>query len=181
MNAEGFSINQIIIMAQFEMRQAIAQLQVEEKGREVASLQGRVAGYKELIANIAKNFRLTQRDLEDEGDEPCKIPDLNDDDLAMVNEDVNVLLAREEWAAVLERVESNVYSWKNSLFYDGENTRDLDIAQGKYQGQKIYESFFNAVSDEVARRAAEAAEKAKQPSLFDKEGNVLQFEGAAAT
>lgn len=29
MNAEGFALNQIIIMAQFEMRLAISQLQVE--------------------------------------------------------------------------------------------------------------------------------------------------------
>lgn len=180
MNSEGFALNQIIIMAQKEMRLAIAQLQVEDKGREVASLQGRVAGYKELIGNIAHNFHLTELMLEDEGDEPVCIPDMKDEELDIVNYDARNLLAREEWKAVVERVESNVYAWKNSLFYEGESTRDLDIAQGKYKGQKIYESFFDAVQNEVERRAKKAAEKAKQPSLFDTEGKVLQFEGASA-
>jgi hypothetical protein len=180
-NSEGFALNQIVIMAQHEMRLAIAQLQVEDKGREVASLQGRVAGYKELVANIAKNFCLTESMLEDNGDEPSKIPELTDDDLEVVDYDAKALQEREEWKAVMERVESNVYAWKNELFYSGESTRDLDIAQGKYNGQKIYESFFEAVQNEVERRAMEAAEKAKQPSLFNEEGKVLQFEGAAAT
>jgi hypothetical protein len=178
MNSEGFALNQIIIMAQFEMRQAIAQLQVEDKGREVASLQGRVSGYKELIANLAKQFHFSEPMLEDEGDEPTKIPDLSDDDLEVVDLDAKKLIEREEWKAAMERVESNIYGWKNDLFYEGESTRDLDIAQGKYQGQGIYESFFEAVKNEVERRAAEAEEKAKQPSLFDEGGKVLEFSGA---
>jgi hypothetical protein len=180
MNSEGFALNQIIIMAQPEMRLAIAQLQVEDKGREVAKLQGRVAGYKNLIANIAGNFHLTQTMLDDNGDEPVKIPDLKDEELDIVNYDARILLEREEWKAVMERVESNIYSWKNSLFYDGECVRDLDLTQGKYQGQKIFENFFNAVQGEVERRAKEAAEKAKQPSLFDEGGKILAFESAAS-
>jgi hypothetical protein len=165
-------------MAQHEMRLAIAQLQVEEKGREVAKLQGRVAGYKELVSNIANNFGLTQFMLEDNGDEPVKIPDMKDEELDVVNYDAKNLLARPEWKQVMDRVESNIYAWKESLFYYGDCVRDLDIAQGKHTGQKIFESFFNSVFDEVARRAKEAAEKAKQPSLFNESGKVLAFEGA---
>ena len=180
MNAEGFALNQIIIMAQSEMRRAIAQLQVEDKGREVAALQGNVAGYKELIGNIAARFHLSQIMLEDEGDEPFKIPDLTDDDLAVVDSDAKALMGREEWQAVLERVESNIYAWKNELYYGGSSTRDLDIIQGKHKGQKIFEAFFESVQNEVERRAAEAAEKAKQPTLFDEGGRVLEFRSAGA-
>ncbi len=180
MNGHGFAINQIVITAQKEMRDAIARLQVEEKGREVASLQGQVAGYKEIITIVAANFYLTQFELEDNGDEPVKIPDLSDEDLTVVEADAKTLLEREEWKDAIKRVEANVYAWKNSLFYQGESTRDLDIAQGKYRGQKIYEQFFNAVEHEVDRRAKEAAEKAKQPSLFDEGGRVIQFAGGEA-
>jgi len=180
MNGQGFSLNQIIISAQKEMRDAIARLQVEDKGREVASLQGQVAGYKEIINIIAGRFHLSQYELEDNGDEPCKIPDLSDADLNVVSADAKFLLERDEWKEVIERVEANVYQWKNSLFYSGESTRDLDIAQGKYKGQKIYEQYFRSVDNEVERREREAAEKAKQPSLFDEGGRVIQFESAQA-
>lgn len=180
MNGYGFALNQIIISAQKEMREAIARLQVEDKGREVASLQGKVAGYKEIINIIAGRFHLSQFELEDNGDVPQVIPELSDEDLEVVDTDAKVLLLREEWKEVIERVEANVYAWKNSLFYSGESTRDLDIAQGKHNGQKIYEQFFRAVENEVERRARLAAEKAKQPSLFNEEGKVLQFQGAGA-
>ena len=180
MNGQGFALNQIIISAQKEMRDAIDKLQVEEKGREVASLQGHVAGYKEIISIIAGRFHLFQYELEDNGDEPAKIPDLTDADLEVVSMDAKFLLDRYEWKEVMERVEANVYQWKNNLFYAGESTRDLDIAQGKYKGQKIYEQFFRAVDNEVERRAKEAAEKAKQPSLFDEGGRVIPFESANA-
>lgn len=180
MNGQGFSLNQIIITAQKEMREAIDRLQVEEKGREVASLQGHVAGYKEIINIIAGRFHLSERELEDNGDEPANIPDLSDEDLEVVALDAKTLLEREEWEAVIERVEANVYSWKNNLFYYGESTRDLDLAQGKYRGQKIYERYFHSVDNEVDRRAKEAAEKAKQPSLFDHDGKVLAFAEAQA-
>lgn len=140
-----------------------------------------MAGYKEIISNIAKNFYLTQSMLEDNGDEPVKIPDMKDEELDIVNYDAKGLLARPEWKQVIDRVESNVYSWKESLFYYGDCVRDLDLAQGKHIGQKIYESFFNAVQGEVERRAREAAEKAKQPSLFAEDGKVLQFAVAGLT
>jgi len=175
MNGQGFALNQIIISAQKEMRDAIARLQVEDKGREVASLQGQVAGYKEIIGIIAAKFHMTQFELEDNVDEPVSIPDMKDEDLEIVNLDTINLKGREEWLEVIERVESNVYQWKNDLFYAGESTRDLDIAQGKHKGQKIYEQFFNAVENEVERRIKEAAEKAKTPSLFDEGGKVIQF------
>lgn len=180
MNGQGFALNQIIISAQAEMEDAIARLQVEEKGREVASLQGRVAGYKEIIGIIAAKFHLSQIMLEGNGGEPAKIPDLTDEDLEVVNLDMRNLRERQEWKDVIERVEANVYAWKNSLFYSGESTRDLDIAQGKYKGQGIYEQFFSAVESEVTRRTREAAEKAKTPSLFDQGGKVIQFTGAQA-
>jgi len=180
MNGQGFALNQIIILAQSEMSNAIDKLQVEEKGREVAKLQGKVAGYKEIINIIAAKFHLSQYSLENNGDEPAKIPDLSDEDLEIVNLDMLTLRERLEWQEVIDRVEANIYNWKNILFYEGESTRDLDLVQGKYEGQGIYGQFFSAVEREVERRAKEAAEKAKQPSLFDEGGKVIQFNSANA-
>jgi hypothetical protein len=180
MNFQGIALGQIIISAQSEMRKAQAQLEVEEKGREVASLQGHIAGYKEIIANDAARFHLSEFMLEDTGEEPFKIPDLSDDDLETMRMDVETLTAREEWKEVLSKVELNIDSMKNSLLYCAESTRDLDICQGKYKGQEIFKSFFNSVESEVSRRAKEAEKKRKAPSLFDEKGNVVEFANASS-
>lgn len=180
MNGKGIALNQIIIHAQSEMRTAQAQLEVEEKGREVAKLQGKVAGYKEIISIIAAKFSLSEIMLEDTGENPFKVPDMTDDDLEILRIDTEGLKTSEQWGQVIARVESNIDHWKDALFYGGESTRDLDLSQGKYEGQGIFKSFFSSVDSEVERRAKEAEKKRKAPSLFDDCGNVVEFAPVAS-
>ena len=176
----SIALNQIIIRAQHEMKLAQARLEVEEKGREVAKLQGHVAGYKEIIGIIAGRFHLHQSMIEETGDEPFIVPELSDEDLETLRLDVADLTEREEWIQVLQRVEANIDGMKSLLLFKADSARDLDICQGKHQGQIIYESFFNSVEQEVERRAKEAEKKRKQPSLFeDGTSNVVQFPARA--
>jgi hypothetical protein len=168
----GASLNQIIITAQFEMKLCQAKLEVEESGRLVARLQGNVAGYKKLIANIAARYHLTQIFLDDTGDNPLVIPDLEDENFELLRHDVEMLRISDQWKEVIAAVDANIVRFKDFLLYEAEKTRDLDLTQGDYEAQTVYGKVFKAVEEENQRRKAEAAKKAKErnemiPGLMD--------------
>jgi hypothetical protein len=168
----GAALNQIIIMAQFEMKLCQAKLEVEESGRIVARLQGNVAGYKKLIANIAARYHLNQAFLEETGDRPLVVPDLEDENFEMLRHDVEMLRISDEWKEVIANVDVNIIRFKDYLLYEAEKTRDLDLTQGDFEAQTVYNKFFNAIKDDNDRRRKEAAKKEKErkemiPGILD--------------
>lgn len=179
----GLIINQIIATANYEMRMAIDRLQVEESGRDVAQDQGKVAGWKELISNLSANFHLIQALLEDNGEEPVSIPDLSDEELEAWKIDADLVRSTDEWKAVIARIEENILMLKNHLLFCAEKTRDLDIDQGKYRAQMIYQNVFEAIERELSRREAKKKEDKDAMPLFEGDApavadRVIDFAGA---
>jgi hypothetical protein len=166
----GLILTQLVTTANYEMRMAIDRLQVEESGRDVASDQGKVAGWKELIGNLSAAFHLEQYFLEDNGEDPVKIPDLSDGELETYRLDADMIRNTEEWTAVIARIQDNIDMLKSHLLFTAEKTRDLDIDQGKYQAQMIYRNIFDAIDYEIKRREAKAQEDEEAMPLFSEDG-----------
>lgn len=158
----GFALNQIIIIAIHKMGVCKDDLETEESGRVVASLQGKIAGYKEIINILAAEFSLTQSMLDDTGDVPFDIDKAQDEEIDVIGASIEALRKRDEWTKVLGRVEENVVALKDFLLFSAEKSRDLDICQGKYAAQTVYKSFFSQVESEVSYRQRKREEKQKE-------------------
>ena len=165
-NDAGLAIDQIVVTANAEMRTARARLEVEENGREVASLQGKVAGYKRLIGHMAAEFGLTEFAIEDLGDAPIRVPDMADPTLEALSAGIALLLLDPRWAAVLARIEAHVEEMKTRLLFEAEKSRDLDLCQGQYKGETVYRNLFDAVKWETEKRANKREDARKNPQLF---------------
>jgi hypothetical protein len=159
-------LNEIIVIVNDEMRQAHIKLEFEESGREVAALQGHVAGYKLLLSYLSAEFHLVQTILEDNGERPMVIPDMSDDELAVFNHDVESFKGLEEWRRVLNKIDERTEDLKNHLLFGAEKTRDLDISQGTYKGMTVFSRLFNAVEHEVERREEKKEKEKKEMPLF---------------
>jgi hypothetical protein len=160
-------INQIIIIANDEMRRARERLEVEESGRELAALQGNLVGYKNLVAHMAAEFELPQIFIEDSGDAPLRIPELDDEVLETFAVEVETLKDDRRWESVEARIDHDIGELKNHLLFKAEKSRDLDLCQGQYKGETVYTRLFEKVRDELERRHAAQAKKAKEPELFE--------------
>lgn len=160
------AINQIITIANSEMRTARERLEVEESGREVASLQGKIKGFNILIGHMSAEFGLTQIAIEDLGDRPLLMSVLTDEQLFELEQDVEALKADPRWLAVIERIQQDDEASKNFLLFEAEKSRDLDLRQGQHKAEEIYKQLFYQVKNESKRRQDERERKAKNPELF---------------
>lgn len=167
----NFALDEILTKAFHENNVDLAKLQVEENSRNVASLQGHIAGYKELVKIISEEFTVSPgwcAVAQDSAEADIVLPDMSDEAIAELSADaMNLIKNSEAWGKVLSRIEEKTTTLKDRLFFDGHSTRDLDLAQGHYHGMTIYEAFFKAIDNEVERR-----EKAKK----DRDGE-LPFDG----
>lgn len=168
-----FALDAILTKAFHENNVDLAKLQVEDNGRSVASLQGHIAGYKELVRIISDEFIVSPgwcTIAQDSADEDLVLADMSDEAIAELNADaMNLIKNSEQWDKVLRRIEEKTIELKDRLFKDGHSTRDLDLAQGHYYGMTIYEAFFKAIDNEMERR--ERAKKDKEGELpFDGDG-----------
>lgn len=168
-----FALDAILTKAFHENFVDLAKLQVEENGRNVASLQGHIAGYKELVRIISEEFVVSPGWLnvaQDSSENDIVLPDYTDEAIDELHEDAKNLIENSEaWRKVVSRIADKTSSLKDDLFSKGHSTRDIDIAQGHYYGMTIYESFFDAIKNEIERR--EAARKEKESELpFDEDG-----------
>ncbi len=161
----ALAIDQIITIANSEMRTARERLEVEESGREVASLQGKIKGFNILLGHMCAELDLTQVAIEDLGDRPLYMSELTDEQLDVIEQDVAALKADLRWVAVLARIEADIEALKNHLLFTAEKSRDLDLSQGQYKAEEVYKRLFNQVENEGKRRKKEREEKAKAPEL----------------
>jgi hypothetical protein len=163
---ESLAINWIIVLANAEMRKDRARLEVEDNGREVAGAQGRIVGYKKLVGGMAAEFRLTQVAIEDLGDEPVEMKELDDDTLDALDQDITTIQKGDEWKALLARIEADIEGMKDHLLFRAEKSRDLDLCQGQYKGETIYQRLFNSVQSESKHREEKREQERKNPKLF---------------
>jgi hypothetical protein len=162
----ALAIDQIIVIANDEMRLARERLEIEESGREVASLQGKIRGFNILLGHMYAELGLTQIAIEDLGDKPLDMRELTDDQLQVLEADVETLQVNPAWLAVLERIGKDDEDSKNFLLLDAEKSRDLDLRQGQHKAEEVYKRLLYQVENEANRRQKEREEKAKNPELF---------------
>jgi hypothetical protein len=166
------AIDQIITLANNEMQKDRDRLEVEDSGREVAALQGKIVGYKKLIGSVAAEFGLSQGSIDYLGGAPLKINDLEDATLDRLTFDIATLRDDPAWRAVLARIDVDVENMKTHLLFEAEKSRDLDLCQGQYKGETVYKTLFNLVENETKRREAEREKKRKNPELFEGEASA---------
>lgn len=169
----GRVLNELVTIINSEVRIAKGKLLVEEGGRDIASLQGHVSGWGQLLNALCAEFGLTQTFIEDLGDEPQKVPDLTDLDVFLLEEEVKEFMACEQWARVTERVDIRTNELKDHLLFSAEKTRDLDVDQGQYLAMQWPHKFFNHVSVVATIRREKQEEEAKR------RGEELNFEESA--
>lgn len=179
-------ISQIVTRTHETMRILRQRLEVEERGPEVASIQGQLVGLKNFLGHMVHAFHLSPILLEDTGDIPVKIADLTDEQLVKVNEEAARVQKTDEWKALLGRIEADIEDIKYHLVYDATQARDLHLGQGTRKGLLEYKALFQAIENEQVRRK----ELAKEPDLpFEKPaeksteetGLVVRRFGALAT
>ncbi len=164
----SITISQLVVRANKAMRLAHAQLEVEDGGREVAKLQGNIAGHKQFIEDLSAEFGLTQFFLDDTGDTALKLPDLDEAQLEAIQADINIIKDSSAWKRLLERIDVRTQEMKDFLLEEADKSRSLDICQGKHQAHIAYQSFFNAVEDALTVARMRAAEK-KSELPFDED------------
>jgi hypothetical protein len=152
---DGNVLNFLVATLNSKIRDCKNKLEVEEKSKEVAFLQGNLSGYKTLIGYLCKEFELKQCFIEDAGEQ---IPDLHGCDTAYIKKlwlDLKSLLADERLKKVTDAVTSKILELKEVLFFEAASARDLYIIQGQHQGITVYHSVFQTIQDEFERRSQE--------------------------
>jgi hypothetical protein len=137
------------------LRDCKNRLEIEEKSKEVASVQGHISGYKDLINCLCAEFGLTQVAVEDNGDKAPNLPKYARAHIILINQELDILLESAEWKRVLENVQQKTEEMKDFLLFMAENSRDLYITQAKRQGITIFEDIFQNIRDEQKQRERE--------------------------
>jgi hypothetical protein len=97
---------------------------------------------------------------QDSSENDIVLPDYTDEAIDELHEDAKNLIENSEaWRKVVSRIADKTSSLKDDLFSKGHSTRDINIAQGHYYGMTIYESFFDAIKNEIERREAQEKKK----------------------
>jgi len=160
-------LTEIVTRAIWGQKESHQKLEIEESGRVVATLQGKIAGYKQLLNLIGESFELHGpwcAVIEDSNDRPIEITEMSDAYLSELKYGVKVFREYHvSFDKVVKAIQAETESLKNYLLFEADKTRELDVGQGKYKGMMLYNDFFKAVEAEVERR-----EKNKKETLdFD--------------
>ena len=122
-------INLLLANIARETKICKGQLEVEESGRKVATLQGKITGFKRMVNHLSAEFSITQNQIDSIGDEPPLIPDLRDHDVHELNtQRVVIEGASDEWKKVIDRIKKDYETLKDDLLYSASSTRDLDLS-----------------------------------------------------
>lgn len=162
----NIALNHLIIRSNAEENAAKIQLEIEESNRKVANLQGKVSGHRRLMTYLADKFHFSQHALEYNGEQPEALPDMEDIEFGALVVSIQDLRTRPEWHEVESEIAHATEEIKTHLLISAEKTRDLDVAQGTYQGMTMYRDFFRSVETEHQRRDEKAKKDREQPGLF---------------
>jgi hypothetical protein len=159
------AINYLIVKSNMDERKYKGDLEIEESGRVLANLQGKVSGHRKFIAFLTDRFNLSPHVTQDSG-ESESIEDFDDPHLYALQISIADMQSRQEWRYFINDVDTEISILKNNLLYSAEKSRDLDIAQGTYQGLTFYNEAIRNVTREIERREEKAKKEREQPGLF---------------
>jgi hypothetical protein len=151
----GDLLNLLIVTINGRMRECKDKLEIEEKSKEVAFLQGNITGYKNLISYLCSEFNFTQVTVEDNGEDAPKLPECSDAYINSLIEGLETLEEMESWKRVMARISESANGLKNFLLCDAGNARDLYLSQAQWRGLTIYQDVFESVKNEYKRRSEE--------------------------
>lgn len=164
---DNLVLAEIVTRAIWGQKESHQKLEIEESGRVVATLQGKIAGYKQLLNLIGESFDFHGpwcAVIEDSDDKPIDITEMSDAYLSELKSGVKVFREyHESFDKVTKGIQAETESLKSYLLFKADKTRELDVCQGKYKGMILYNDLFKAVEEESERR-----EKNKKETLdFD--------------
>jgi hypothetical protein len=151
----GVLLNLLIVTINCTMRHCKERLEIEKKAKEVAFLQGKLAGCKELLNHLCGQFGLRQEIVEDTGESMPEIQNYSTPHIMKLWRDLQAVRNDARWDSVLERVNTETENIKNSLLQVANNSRDLYILQSKHQGMTVFINLFKAIEAEEEDRKNE--------------------------
>jgi len=137
-----------------KLRDAHIALETEEKSREIATLQGRIIGWRKLL-DYLREFLMV--DITDTGETPPRIESLSTEAIGFLVEQKDQLELHAEWGNLLKKVAENREFLKETLITEADNARDLYLAQAQQEGLGEYSILFDALIDENYNREGELA------------------------
>lgn len=157
-------LREIVIIVNDEDKKARDKLLTEENGRVVASLQGNVYGWRQLIEFMTSEFiGLESVTFGLDGTQkPMVMADLSDDDVLLLESLVLEFMESYTWKLVKVRVDERIGQLKDHLLYSAEKSRELDIAQGQYKALVWLNRFFSDVVSAANFRRQKLADDAKR-------------------
>jgi len=147
-------LSQLAITISQKLKKAKVSLEVEEKTKEIAYLQGEICGLRKLNDNLTDLFGVNIPYMED-AEEDAPVEGIATVELKELNKELDALIDSTAWKELLKRVADNKEALKEILFTEGESARELYLAQAQQAGLTIYNNLFNALKDEFERRKEE--------------------------
>lgn len=172
-------LNEIVIRAINDRREAREKLETCDKNRDIAVMQGNIQGWNFLLEQIAEEYNSSEFSpifyniIEDNGDKPSDFSKLDAISLDALYVDVLGIAEDERWQKIQKAIFSKIEGLKDFLLYRAAQSRDLDVCQGKYRAMVCFESVFEQIKNEVDRREEE------RKRLEKKRSESLDFDGPA--
>jgi hypothetical protein len=148
-------LNLLVMDINGRLRYCKNSLETEEKSKEVACLQGKIAGYKTLINYLCDEFELSQSMVEDNGDSAPVLADSSAGYIKKLSAQLQAIETDARWEKLVGRVEEHTLQAKAFLLFEAENARDMFFTQAAHEGITVYENVFNNILDAEKSRAAE--------------------------
>jgi len=146
------SIHYVILTAVYDrMRYCKNKLEIEESGKFIANLQGKISGYNLLLDQMKKNIPFL--DFSDTGEEEVVPHDMDDSELVFIS--MELLTNRCYWDPIEKFMKYQVAQDKHYLYYDCKKSRDIDVIHGKRDGMLMFKGIFQAIKNEINDRREE--------------------------
>lgn len=157
-------LRELAVIVNSEIKTARGKLEVEESGRVVASLQGNVSGWRQLLDFLTAEFvGFSVITIGLDGSQiPVDLADLTDADVFKLESLVVEFKETPEWSRVLGRVDERIEHLKDELLFRAEKSRELDLCQGQYKALIRPRRFFMDVSRAATMRREKIAEDEKR-------------------
>jgi hypothetical protein len=151
----GIVLNLLVTNINSNIRYCKERLEVEEKTKDVAFLQGKLSGYKELLNHLCGKFDLQQSFVEDVGEAEINLGEYSGVEIKQIFDESQELQQDDRWKEIIGLVETETERLKKFLLSKADNSRDLYICQAKQEGMTMFKILFSNIEDEKKRREAE--------------------------
>jgi hypothetical protein len=145
----------LVININQKLREARAALETEEKTREVATLQGRICGWKKLRVLLMDNYGVIIPVMDEANEAAPLIESIETREIKKLHAEMEELVKDTLWKSLLKKVAENKESLKEYLITKADCARDLYLAQAQQEGLAMYEPLFSSLKEEYERRGEE--------------------------